>query len=400
MSGNHQQKLQRNISLFYVSQFLEGLLFIIPIWVAYQRQYLNFTQMALASSLRLFLVALLELPTGVFADLVGRKISVMLGYLIDCSGLVLIAIPSNPINIIFGMALRGIGEAFISGSNEALLYDSLKELKAESTFSKIKGKIGLFYQWAIVISSILGGYMFVISPQLPWLIYAVCMMVNSLIYFVLIKEPKIDTQKFSLKNYVLQTKIGVRETYKTSYIKNLSIFYALVGGFSWAWQIYFNQIFASEIGYTEIGKGWLFAIIRLINSLLILKLLNIKNLVNKRNVFLFFPGLILLSSLPILLANQALGTFLLFLMTLASTTRFVLLDKYTNEVFSSKYRATALSTLNLYVSLVYLVLVGISGPIIDHWNVKIVYFLVGLISLVTILPRGLALAKNHIKDQS
>ncbi|HUV47275.1 MAG TPA: hypothetical protein VMW29_04015 [Candidatus Bathyarchaeia archaeon] len=64
-----------------------------------------------------------------------------------------------------------------------------------------------------------------------------------------------------------------------------------------------------------------------------------------------------------------------------------------------KYRTTALSTLNLYVSLVYLVLVGISGPIIDHWNVKIVYFLVGLISLVTILPRGLYLAKNHIKDK-
>lgn len=60
--------VRRNIRLYYLTDFLSALLFTIPIWVTYQRQFLTFSQMSLLWGLRICAAVLFELPTGAFAD--------------------------------------------------------------------------------------------------------------------------------------------------------------------------------------------------------------------------------------------------------------------------------------------------------------------------------------------
>jgi len=167
-----------------------------------------------------------------------------------------------------------------------------------------------------------------------------------------------------------------------------------VGGITWSWQIYFYQIYASAIGYNEIEKGWLFALIRLINSILIVRIITIKHIITKKRVFLFFPLLILISSYPAVFENLILNTVMLFTMTLASTLRFILLDGYTNELFDSKLRATAMSALNLLVGIVYIILVSSYGPILDRFTAQYVLIFAGTLTLLFIFPRGLLLSRQ------
>lgn len=389
----YRQKLSRNINLYYLTQFCEFLVFIIPIWVSYQRQFLSFTQMSLVASSRWAITALLELPSGAIADLIGRRLSTVIGYTIQALGIGLIALATGPHLIVIGSLLQGVGESFVSGANVALVYDSLKELKQESRFTKIRSQATFLAQFSIVIAMLMGGYLYQLWKGLPYVVFALASAaaaVSSLFF----QEPKIDTEKFSLANYVSQVKRGVGETFKTAFNAQLSIYYGLVGGVSWAWQFYFNQIYASEIGYSEVGKSWLFTIIRLANVFLIIRLLRLDKLLTKSRMFLFFPLLMVASALPAMIPNQVLGTGLLFGMVLASTMRYVVLDQYTNEVLESKYRATALSALNLYVSIVFIIFVAMSGPVMDKFGVGVVYSGVGLLMLLILFPLGFKLA-NH-----
>jgi len=124
MSNLYFKKLNRNISLYYAVEFLSFLNFFIPIWVAYERQFLTFTQMSLIAGFRFFITTVLEIPTGALGDMLGRKWSVAIGFFAEVIGLVVVAIATSGTYIFVGAIFRGSADAFRSGSDTALVYDS------------------------------------------------------------------------------------------------------------------------------------------------------------------------------------------------------------------------------------------------------------------------------------
>ncbi|MBD3281053.1 MFS transporter [Candidatus Dojkabacteria bacterium] len=386
--------LKRNINLYYAAEFFSFLNFFIPIWVAYERQFISFTAIATIAGLRFVITTVLEVPTGALGDLLGRKWSVAIGFFAETIGLIIVGLATNGTYIFIGALFRGAADAFRSGSDTALVYDSLKEIGETEKFPEVKSKGTLAVQIALISSSILAGYLYNLNHSLPYFLYAFFLGVSGVIYFFM-KEPKIDSEKFNIANYLKQTKVGIQRTFRNAYTAQLSIFYSMVGGISLAWQMFFNQIYASEIGYNEVEKSWLFAGIRLLNILILLRLLKSVKIANKRNVFLLFPILMLVSTLPAVFESMILGTMLLIVATFVNTARNVILDKLTNDEFDSKHRATSISVLNLYVSTVYLIFVLASGPIIDHMSMGSFYVIMGLICLVLVVPQGIYLAKKH-----
>src|SRR5262249_50296675 len=73
MTEQIRNYLRRNLYIFYSSQILNGLRFIAPVWVLFFTHYISFEQLALLEALGLIISVALELPTGVLADLIGRK---------------------------------------------------------------------------------------------------------------------------------------------------------------------------------------------------------------------------------------------------------------------------------------------------------------------------------------
>lgn len=392
----HNATVRRNIRLYYLTDFLAALLFTIPIWVTYQQQFLTFSQMSLLWGIKIFSALIFELPTGAFADVFGRKVSVSLGFTIQVIGSLFMAFAQSAWHIGFGLILVGVGDAFASGALIAIVYDTLKDAGQERQFLKVRSNGVFLTQIGIILSSVASGYLFSIWRGLPYVGEAVVFGLAAILYLGMI-ETRVKRIKIHVSDYVDQLKGGFQHAFQKGSVRDLSFFYLLVGGITWSWQTYFNQIYATSIGYSEIGKGWLFAIIRFVNAILIIRLLHIERLFQKKMMFLFFPAVILFSSLFAIIPLKAWGTLLLFTMTLASTMRFVVLDAYVNDVFSSEHRATALSTLNMFVRLIYVALVIISGPILDRYPSAVVYFLIGLLALVTVLPRGISLAKSAQK---
>lgn len=384
---------RRNVYVYLAVSFFLNLSFVTPVWVNFQRQFLTFTQMSLLTSASIAVMSLLQVPTGAFADFYGRRISMVAGALVWGAAMGLESLAVNGLMIVIGELAVGVGAAFISGANLAILFDSLKKTGRQEHFSKIRSVEVFLMQIAIMTSSVAAGYLFNLWIGLPYLLTGLAIAIGGIMSLLLVETGKTKST-FAWAAYYRQIRNGLNELAKDSLTRNLSLYYILVGGITWSWATYFNQIFATGLGYSVADKGWLFAIIRLVNVVILLRIFRAIRPTDKKKIYLLFPALILVVSGLAIIPNRAVGTTLLFLITLTTSLRIIVLDKYVNERFNSKYRATALSSLSMLVNFSALCLIALSGPVLDRAPAGLVYLGMGLISLALVLPLGVVLAKR------
>jgi MFS family permease len=383
-----KRQLEKNIQAFYISTFFNGFLTMIPIWVSFYSGFLTLPQMALLQTLQFSMTVIFELPTGAFADLFGRRNSMILGVIIWGIFSFLIGQSQSALQIFIFVLTTSIGRTFISGANTAWMFDSLKEYGREREFAKIQSLGNVFFQISMAASMIMGGYFFAVSKSLPYTIQGVALLISAGVIWLLGTEPEIDSQKFTLNNYVQQTKDGFTEIFKTKYVAYLSIFYILASGVVNSAQKFFNQIYATEIGFTDIEKGWLFAGIRIVNMLLIFFWARSKLFSRDKTLFLFVI-LIIISFIPAIIGIKWLGAILLIGLTLGNSARMTILKQFVNEEFSSRVRSTALSSLEMLVSLTFITIVYSSGFFIEQIGTRGILSLVGGLSALILFPLSL-----------
>jgi len=209
----------------------------------------------------------------------------------------------------------------------------------------------------------------------------------------------IDTEHFTISNYIKQTKIGIKELFKNEYIKYFSIYYSIVGGFTWYFVYFLGQTFASYVGFDPGQKGVIFSAIFLIGALFNIYVVKSKWFTREK-VYLLFPILMSLGFLPGFWANKFIAIACVFLVSLSSMLRFSLLNQYANLEFASKYRATAISTLNLLVSLVFVILSFSFSFIVDKYGAGLIMTILGVLTIFTTIPATTVLLKKHNGSRS
>lgn len=90
-------------------------------------------QLVLVGSVLEGTVLLFEVPTGVVADSVSRRLSVLIGFFLTGAGFLLYAVPSFPV-VLAGQVVWGLGATFISGANIAWVVDEIGEDAARPLF--------------------------------------------------------------------------------------------------------------------------------------------------------------------------------------------------------------------------------------------------------------------------
>lgn len=128
------------IRRFYAYKLVTEMQFSGGIWILYLKSRgLSLAEIGLAESAFHLAPVLLELPSGSFADLVGRRWSLAIGaMLIALSSLILMFADSLP-EAMLALFLMGASYSFRSGADQAYLYDSLGD--RSETFGSILGKL-------------------------------------------------------------------------------------------------------------------------------------------------------------------------------------------------------------------------------------------------------------------
>lgn len=382
-----------NIRIFNSTAFFRSLYFTAPIWIVFLQKSISTAQISLIVSYVFFVQLILELPTGAFADIFGRKVSVLLANLLDAVYFISLIYASTLPQFLLAATISGLAESLRSGASEALLYDSLKEDGLEASFTTVMGKQSSIFQAGLIVSSLLGGFLYHKNIYLPFILASIAH-VCATIFSFFFTEPTIDSQKFTLKRYVAQIVEGAREAFKNQETKLMSLYYITVGSITWMVMTYYVDFLLIDLGFNDITRGVISGLARLANILLITKFLSNDRILSKQRTLIFFPVLLVSSLLPGFLLHSWWGIPFVAGAMLGSTARWILLGKYTNQVFDSRYRATAISTLSMAIGLIYVFFTLISGPIMEYFGgSKTIFSLLGLISLVTIPPLAQKLIK-------
>lgn len=241
--------LEGNIYKLYILKWFHFAMFIIPIIVLYfQNQGLTMQQVFIIQAAFSIGIVLFEIPSGYLADVLGRKKSIILGYLFVFLWATVYRLAGWFLLFLLAELLRWIGSSFVSWADSALLYDTLLQTKKEDQFKKIEGRNSSIGSVVESITAFIGWLLFAVSVKLPFLVQSLVLLCAFLFAFTL-KEPKIheqlDKKKNPWKNILKIVKYSIHDHKE---IKRL-IMYSAVLATATLSMVRFIQPYVKDVGF-------------------------------------------------------------------------------------------------------------------------------------------------------
>ena len=180
-----------NIWKLYLIKISKWFMVFMPIIVLfYQSNDLNLRQVMTINAIYSLSAALFEIPSGYFSDRFGRKQSIILGTFLIAIQFFIISNSYTLVGFSIGAVLGGLGSSFISGSDAALLFDSLCAINRKQDYMKWEGRSYALGTFSEAIAAIVGGSIaYSFHLRMPLYIQFVISLVGVLAAFSLVEPP-------------------------------------------------------------------------------------------------------------------------------------------------------------------------------------------------------------------
>ena len=365
-------KLEDNINKMYLLKAVKWFMILMPIIVLFfEKHGLSLTQIMILQATYSFTVALFEIPSGFFADIYGRRLSLFFGSILTFLGYLIFSFYSGFNEFFIAEIFLGIGGSLISGADSALIYDTLLELKKDEDYTKIEGKNYGIGNVSEGLAGILGGFLAVSSLELPVYIQTFVLFFSIPLSYSLV-EPK---SSYKLAKSFKSILLVVKETF---FQKNKLKWYILyssamgIGTLSIAW---FVQPFLMEIDTPLIYYGIIWASLNIITGIT-----SYYSYIFDKGKVLIYISLSMLISFILLGFNISIYGFifivLIYLMRGIITPN---LRNLININSTSERRATVLSLRSFVIRISFALIAPILGYITDVYQISYVFYFLGLL---------------------
>lgn len=140
--------IKKQLRKLYLYELISGFQIVDAVWVVFllQRGF-SIAQVGIAEGVFHVVSMCCEIPSGMVADLIGRKRTLVLSGLVSAAGALCMILTNAFPMILVAMGLNALSYNLVSGSREALTYDSLLEAGAQEEYlrvSAIQEKLYLF----------------------------------------------------------------------------------------------------------------------------------------------------------------------------------------------------------------------------------------------------------------
>lgn len=158
--------IPRNTRLFLWFRLLFNCRFYYPVYAILFLDFgLSMTQFAALNFAWALSIVLLEVPSGAMADVLGRRRLVVIAAALMVVEMVIFA--SMPVGgpwvfwvFLFNRVISGAAEAFASGADEALAYDSIESDKRTVVWPRVMGKLSRWMAMGFIVVSLLGAFVY------------------------------------------------------------------------------------------------------------------------------------------------------------------------------------------------------------------------------------------------
>jgi len=366
------------ITKFYLTNFLKHQTYFFPIIVLfYQANHLTYSEIFLLYSVKSVVFALLEIPSGIIADFVGKnRTNIFARFMVIPALLAFIAADSFWMFLLANL-LMNIGDVFKSGTHKAIIFDYLKEHpEIKKSYSQIIGETKVFSRVGEGIASLIGAFVasalgfravFVLS-----LIPAILNFLNALSYEK-IKEPYAKRGKiFSFEKHILHLKESLKFLKEHPplifLMANSSVIF-----FSWSVSTIILQPYLVKLGVSLENFGIIYMVLLSVAALASKYSFLIGKAAGEIKAVNYFGWLMII---PFFVLGQkvGIGTFLacfVLINFIKSAYHPLAISEIAGKVDADK-RATMLSIAAMFGSAMYLVTLPLIGYILDVSNINTV----------------------------
>jgi len=390
-------KYKKNITLEYLHTFLRNVNLSNGIWLLFLAfKGFSLFQIGMVETVFHLTSLTMEVPTGIIADLYGRKFSRTLGIISYFIYIALMILSSNFILIALAFFFCGLSYTFESGSGEALVYDSLIFLKKEDDYMKVNGKKEVLFQLGSSISLFVGGYIAMVSFNLTFEITALFYFLALMVILLMHETPLAKRKKhhsfkdMMIEHYVKSTKV----VFQSKRLLYLIIIGAMMAAPITVLFMYL-QNYLNLLGYSYFIIGVLLGVHSLLAAFGGILAYKLEKKYQERKILIIVP-LLMTVSFWLILVDEIIFLPFIFLGFLDSIF-YVVLTGYINKIIPSETRATALSFSGLMFSIIMIIIFPIIGMIGDLYSLKISFFILAIIMSIFYFFLLNILRKNHLK---
>ncbi len=390
---------------FYLANILASLFLVVdPLIVVYFAiKGFGFAELSLALVALFITPVFFEVPTGVVADVFGRKISVILSLLFV--GIVLLIIPfiSNIFSLTILFFFWGIARTLSTGADQAWIVDNLKNRKQEGLIQEYYVKNRSFNRAALVLSGLFAAGLIVlfgknvitnflgvnlIGYDFLWFIESGGFFISAIILMFVSEhyKPKKILPKHIFKHSFQHFKSGFRHSYQNPVIFHLIIaafFIAVAGGMFGI--IY--QPFLLELGLPTHYLGYLVSIFGAIGIFLPFVAKKIFQFIKKESMYLSFVAVtevILIFAVFFVVSPLAGLAFMIVIGNIGDLEKPIQ-RPYFQRHLKSKTRATVASFESMFVHFGVAIAMLIAGVLADLVGPKLTFVLSGIFIIPAII---------------
>lgn len=389
MNINNIQKAQ----IYKISE--QAYAFFTPVHIVFLQTYgVTLSQVGFLVAYAYVIIILLEVPSGYFADIFGRRFSLIIAAYFGLISVCIYLYASSFLGFLIAETVLSIGIALRSGADTALVYDTLSETGEESYFKEKWGKIVANWIFFIAIFNLVGPLLASANIKLPLYLVLGSFLVNIIAGYSL-REPK--RHKLIISSGYLKTLMRVCHdtVLKNSKLKWLIITSALIftsfhSGF-WFYQPYFEL---AEIPLAYYGA--IFATLSIVAGLTARNAERIEKSLGFKKVLALIAFALPLSYL---LMGRVVTNFSFIFTYVHQCTRGLyrtLFTDYINKLAPSEIRATVSSLQSMFAGLVYSVCLIIFSILVEANGLLDSFLLLALCSFIAMVLSIFRLYRSNV----
>jgi MFS family permease len=324
---------------------------------------------------------LAEAPTGVFADLVGRRLSLIVSALLVVVAELLFLAPT-PALIATSFALQGVAYAFRGGADSALLWTLVERAGGEekaARYSRLFSRMFVIVILTQTMGVASGGWLVGFGRALPFVFSSIT---SALAILPLLALPEHRAHAVHRVHPLAHLREGLRAVGRDPLLLGLLLLSGLTAGVMTTIG-YYTQLFYSSIGFSLAAIGLLLAIPVVPDALFAAAAPRIMRWLPRRWVLAVFVGaellglLALATRVPILALVGYLG-----LLHVGDSVLYPAISTYLNERSPEAQRATVLSLETGLFSAIMIVLFPLFGFGLTYIDFSLAYLLAFVALLV------------------
>ena len=383
--------IKHNIIKMY---FLKGVLWFMlsmPIIILFFKENgLSLTEIMTLQGAYSLTVALFEVPSGYLADLFGRKACIVFSTIFSFVGFLFFCFFSGFYYFLIAQILVGFAGSLISGSDSALIYDTLLQTNNKDDYAKIEGRNYAIGNFSEATAGIFGGFLAVSSIYLPVYVQTAFIFLSIPIAFTLV-EPEIKNITSS-KNSLQSIFILVKSTlFESSKLRWLIVYSSAMGvaTLSMAW---FSQPFFIAIDLPLVLFGIFWALLNFSSGISSYNSHYFSNKFNYKSL-IYFSVIMSLSFFLLGFSIISYGLFFIFIIYFLRGIVTPILRNEINKITSSNIRATVLSVRSFIIRVSFAILAPVLGFIAEHNSLSITFYFLAIVVGVSTLLSAFKLIK-------